>query len=224
MIAVTPRPGLIGERLNALFQRVAAAGGDPSALTVVAVTKGFGAATAASALDAGLSDLGENYAAELAAKASGVGSARWHFLGPVQRNKVGRLAPIVSCWQAVDRPVSAAAIAKHQPGAAVMVQVRLVGDPRRPGCLPEAAGALVDACRSSGLAVRGLMGVGPADDLEGSREVFRRLAVLARVLEVNELSMGMSEDFEVAVAEGSTMIRIGRLLFGPRPGPDPARR
>ncbi len=219
-----PLGEMIATRLQSVRDRVASAGGDPERVAVVAVTKGFGVEVAEAAVLAGLTELGENYAAGLLAKADVLPGARWHFLGAIQRNKVRRLAPAVACWQSVDRGAAADAVARHSPSAAVFVQVNLVGDPTRPGCGEAHAPDLVERCRSLGLEVRGLMGVGPAGSAAASRECFRRLAGLGQRVEVAELSMGMSDDFEAAVAEGSTMIRVGRLLFGARPGSDPARR
>jgi len=210
-------------RWNELCRRVASAGGDPDGVTVVAVTKGSDAAVVALARSVGMEHFGENYASELTAKAPAADGAHWHFLGSVQRNKVRRLAPHVWMWQGVDRAAAAEAIAARQPGARVLVQVNLTRDSHRGGCAELDAPGLVEHCRALSLDVRGLMGIGPAGDQVSSRNCFRGLSRLTRSLELPELSAGMSDDFEEAVAEGSTMIRIGRLLFGPRPGPGRAR-
>lgn len=196
------------------------AGGRP--VGIVAVTKGFGPKAVAAAHAAGLDDMGESYAKELVAKADAAGGRlRWHFLGAVQRRKVRDLAPLVQLWQSVDREVAAAEIARHAPGAAILVQVNVTGAPGRNGCTWEEAPALVDGARALGLAVRGLMAVAGRTD---PRSDFRRLASLARALDLTELSMGMSGDLDVALEEGSTMIRVGRALFGERPVPDPGGR
>jgi hypothetical protein len=191
----------------------------------VAVTKGFGAEVVAAAVASGVSDLGENYAQELLAKAPRApGGVRWHFLGAIQTNKVARLAPIVGSWHAVDRPGAGDAVARHRPGAEVFVEVNVTGDPAKHGCRPAETDALVDHLRARGLDVRGLMTLAPPGDRSGSRAAFGRLAGLARSLGLAELSMGMSDDFEEAVAEGATTVRLGRALFGARPGVRPARR
>jgi uncharacterized pyridoxal phosphate-containing UPF0001 family protein len=104
------------------------------------------------------------------------------------------------------------------------VQVNVLGDEGKHGCRPDEVAALVAAGRSAGLAVRGLMCVAPAADRDAARRCFARLADLAAAEELPELSMGMSDDFEDAVAAGSTMVRIGRGLFGPRPGAPTVRR
>jgi PLP dependent protein len=211
--------------LEVVRGRIRAAGGDPDRVTVVAVTKKLPIASVQAAVDAGVVDVGENYAQELVAKAAEAPPAvRWHFLGPVQRNKVPALAPHVHLWQAVDRAAAAAAIAARAPGAAVLVQVNVTDEPGKHGCAVADAPALVDHARALGLDVRGLMTVGPLGDPDRARPGFRALADLARTLELSELSMGMSADLEVAVQEGATIVRIGTALLGPRPVNGEVRR
>lgn len=222
-LALTPTatPADVARRLADVRARIGAAGREPDAVSIVAVTKGQPAAAVEAALAAGLSDIGENYAAELVGKHAEVGdastAARWHFLGHVQRNKVARLAPLVGVWQGVDRIAAGSEIAARAPGAAVLVQVNLSGDPARNGCPIDDAPALVDHLVGLGLDVRGLMGVGPAGPPERARDGFRALVGLADELGLPERSIGMSDDLEVAVEEGSTTVRVGRALFGPRP-------
>ena len=123
-------------------------------MRVIGVTKSFGPDAVRAAVDAGLTDLGENYAAELVAKAAAVGAAGsqveagttdvvWHFLGAVQRNKVAQLAPLVGVWQSVARVAEGERIARFAPGAQVLVQVETTGLPGRNGCPPAATGELV---------------------------------------------------------------------------------
>lgn len=215
-----PTPGLVAERLAEVRRRIVAAGGDPAAVTVLAVTKGFDATAVRAAVVAGLVEVGENYAAELLSKAAALAPGdqpRWHFLGAVQRRKVRDLAPLVGCWQALARLAEGEAIARRAPGASVFVEVDVAGVAGRPGVSWEEAPALVDGLRGLELDVRGLMAVGPQGPAELARPLFRRLAALAGELGLAELSMGMTDDLEVAVAEGATMVRIGRALFGPRP-------
>lgn len=204
-------------RADGLRERLTAAGGPH--VTVVAVTKGFGPDAVEAAVAAGLADVGESYAQELLAKAGDprAGAARWHFLGAVQRRKVRDLAPLVHLWQSVDREAAGVEIARHAPGAAVLVQVNVSGAPGRNGCAWDDALHLVEQLRAIELDVRGLMAVAGRDN---PRAQFRRLAVLARDLGLAELSMGMSGDLEVAVEEGATMVRVGRALFGARRVPD----
>lgn len=211
----------LAERAADVRARVARAAGSRP-VTVVAVTKGFGADTVRAARAAGLDDLGESYGQELAAKAGAAGEGcRWHFLGAVQRRKVRALAPVVHLWQSVDRVAAGAEIARYAPGARVLVQVNVTAREGRNGCAWESAPTLVDELRAMSLDVRGLMAV--ADETD-PRPQFRRLAELARRLELKELSMGMSGDLEVALEEGSTMVRVGRALFGPRPARERMRR
>ena len=218
-VAPTDLAAVVAANLAAVRHRVAAAGRDPAEVAVVAVTKSFGPEAVVAAIRAGLSDCGENYAQELVAKATAVSEpVRWHFLGPVQRNKVAALSPHVHLWQAIDRRAAGEAVARRRPGASVLVQVNVTGLGGRPGCPPEETAGLVAALQADGLDVRGLMAVGPGGQPEAARPGFRRLAGLAGELGLGELSMGMSDDLEVAVQEGATMIRIGRALFGPRSG------
>jgi uncharacterized pyridoxal phosphate-containing UPF0001 family protein len=204
--------------LAAVRLRITRAGGDPDRVRVVGVTKGFGPDAVRAAVGAGLRDLGENYAAELVAKA-GVGSDAgvvWHFLGAVQRNKVPSLAPLVGVWQSVAREAEGARIARFAPGASVMVQVDATGLPGRNGCPPPEVPDLVGRLRDLGLDVTGLMTVA-APGVAAAEAAFGQVGRLADQLGLTERSMGMSDDLEAAVAAGTTMVRIGRALFGERP-------
>jgi pyridoxal phosphate enzyme (YggS family) len=215
--ATVVHPDQVADRVADVRRTITEAGGDPARVTLVAVTKGFGPDAVSAARGAGIDDLGENYADELVAKAETEPGARWHFLGALQRNKAKRLAPHVAVWEAVDRLAAVDAIARRAPGAAALVQVNLVGDPAKHGCVPADAPGLVAHACDAGLDVRGLMTVGPAGDRDGARTCFRTLARLGRDLGLAELSMGMSNDYDVAVSEGATTIRLGRTLFGARP-------
>ena len=127
-----------------MHERIEAAGGDPDAIVVVAVTKGFDSAAVDAAVTAGLVDLGENYAQELVAKADGAPpGVRWHFIGRLQRNKVRSIAPHVALWQSVDRPELGVEIARRAPGAAVLAQVNVSGEPTKGGCAPDDVPGLV---------------------------------------------------------------------------------
>lgn len=210
---------VVAARLAAVRERITAAGGDLTSIRIIGVTKGVGAATVAAALAAGLTELGENYAQELRAKAAALETQpppRWHFLGRLQRNKVASLAGLVSCWQSVDRIELAEAVARRAPGAHVLVQVNVSGEAQKGGVAPTSAAALVEGCGGAGLVVDGLMTVAAAGDPDGARAGFARLAALADQLGLRERSMGMTADLEAAVAEGATMVRVGTALFGPR--------
>lgn len=232
---MTVSPHDVARRAADVRQRVADAGGNPDRITLVAVTKGFPSSVAVAAATAGLVDQGENYAQELVAKAAEVGElstvpeVRWHWIGRLQSNKVRALAPVVHLWQSVDRPALIHEIARRAPGAAVLVQVNVSDEPAKGGCAPSAAADLVAQARDQGLVVRGLMTVGRTGPPADARIGFEDLARLADRLDLEERSMGMSADLEVAVRAGSTMIRVGGALFGPRPGrplpgSDPANR
>jgi uncharacterized pyridoxal phosphate-containing UPF0001 family protein len=227
----------IADRLARVRERIAAAGRRPDEVVVVAVTKGFGVQAVRAAAAVGLDDVGENYAQELADKwsqlppaAGGAGAAggrRWHLLGRVQRNKVRSIAGAVHLWQGVDRVVAGEEIARRAPGARVLVQVRTGGrgeHAERGGCEPGQVPALVEQLEVLGLDVRGLMAVGPGGPPEMARPGFRQVTALADRLGLVERSMGMTEDLDVAVEEGSTMVRVGRGLFGARPAAPQMRR
>ena len=219
-----PGPELIAKREDEVRARIAAAGGSLDQVTLVAVTKAFPYELVANALQAGLVDLGESYAQELDEKsrqmaADGTSGAdcRWHFIGGLQRNKVKLLAGGVYLWHSVDRASLINEIAKRSPGDRILIQVNMTGEDHKAGCDEKLAPALVEQARELGLSVNGLMTVGPTDSSIDPRPSFARLRQLAQRCEVDELSMGMSGDFELAVEEGSTMVRVGSALFGSRP-------
>lgn len=204
------------ERVGHLRERMARAGGP--GVRIVAVSKTFPAAAIDAAVAAGIADIGENYAQEAVAKLKEISSAPTvHFIGRLQRNKVRHLAPFVHLWQSVDRPELVAEIAKRSPGATVLLQVDISGEDSKGGCDPNAVEDLLSTANDHGLRVAGLMGVAPLLEPERARPGFRRLRRLVDDLHLEECSMGMSADLEVAVAEGATMVRVGRDVFGPRP-------
>jgi uncharacterized pyridoxal phosphate-containing UPF0001 family protein len=213
-------PEAIAEALERVRSRIESAGGDPDAIRIVAVTKSFGPDTARAALAAGLHTLGENYATELLEKAEALKGedVAWHFLGAIQTNKIGRLAPVTSVFESLARVREAEALALRKPGASVMVQVELTGLPGRNGSPRDEVSPLVSRATSLGLRVEGLMTVAPVEP-DRARRAFRSLRELCSELGLAECSMGMSDDLELAVGEGSTMLRIGRALFGPRTPP-----
>ena len=218
--AVAPED--VADRLAAVRERVAGAAGragrPATAVRLVVVTKGVPPPVMQAALDAGATELGENRAQELLAKAPVLAGhatpPTWHFVGQLQRNKVSGLVPWVRCWQSVDRFNLGEAIARRAPGARVLVEVNLGREPRKGGVAPEEAATLVSELRALDLDVAGLMTVVPQ---AGERRAwFAALRDLALTLQLRELSMGMSDDFEAAVEEGATMVRVGRAIFGER--------
>lgn len=233
---LTVDPDDVALRLSEVRRRIASAGGDSGRIRIVAMTKGFGPDAVRAAMAAGVPDVGENYADELLAKHSEVaegesstdddddGGRRWHFLGRIQRNTVKRLAPLVHLWQTVDRTAAAEEIARRAPGARVLVQVNVSGEPQKNGCELADTPELVAGLRSLELDVVGLMAMGPAGPPDDARFAYRQLAAMADRLALPERSMGMTDDLEVAVEEGTTMVRVGRALFGSRSVPTDLRR
>lgn len=224
-----PTPELITARLAEIRTRIEAAAPAGSAgVSIVGVTKTFPNSFVRPALAAGLVDLGENYGQELVDKARWAAEQglepRWHFIGGLQRNKVKLLAGRVWLWQTVDRDVLVDEIAKRDPGSRILIQVNTTEEAQKSGCAPSEAEGLVERGRERGLDVVGLMTVGPtmvAGATPDPRPSFDRLRELSERCGVAELSMGMSGDYELAVAAGATMVRIGSAIFGPR-SPRPA--
>jgi pyridoxal phosphate enzyme (YggS family) len=220
--------GDVSTRLAEVRGRVAAAaraaGRDPADVTLIAVSKEVDASAVREALAAGQRDFGENRAQELATKVSALAAASpepvWHFIGRIQRNKVRSVASAVALWHSVDRVAVGESIARHAPGARVLVQVNAGDEPQKGGCRPADTAALSARLAELGLAVEGLMTVPPqAGD---PRPFFATLRELATTLGLGTLSMGMSGDYEAAIAEGATLVRVGTAVFGARsPVPHP---
>ena len=213
----------VSEAVASLRKRIANAGGVDVAL--VGVTKTFGSEAWRFAKAAGCDAVGENYAQEVVAKAAEVALADRlpvHFIGQLQSNKIKQLAGIVDVWQSVDRLSLLTEIAKRsaQSTAQVFLQVNVTGEEGKGGCLPEEVGELSRAAQDLGIDVLGLMTVGPTnEDPVVTRTTFRTLRALANEHGLRQCSMGMTGDLEIAVEEGSTMVRVGSALFGNRPSP-----
>ncbi|MBV9304125.1 MAG: YggS family pyridoxal phosphate-dependent enzyme [Acidobacteriaceae bacterium] len=199
-----------------------------SDITLVAVTKKFSAEAIRNAYQAGLRDFGENYVQEFAQKQPELrdtSEARFHLIGHLQSNKA-RLAS--ELFHVIETADSAKLLARLDAAAAdlktsprVLIEVKLSDEKDKTGALPEELPQLLDAAREcTRISVSGLMTMPPwSTDPEQSRSYFQELARLARQNGLTELSMGMSGDFEVAIEEGATIIRVGTALFGPRPKP-----
>jgi pyridoxal phosphate enzyme (YggS family) len=220
--------GDIAERLQRVRRQIVDAGG--SDVEVLAVTKGHPATLVVAAKQAGLTAIGENYAQELVSKFAAlagedVEGLAVHFIGQLQTNKVRHLVDLVDVYETVDRPAIVAELAKRAPGARVLVQVNTTGEASKGGCSPDVVASLVRQARSAGLAGEGLMTVGPTTGgPEASRPGFHLVRGLCDDLGLATCSMGMSDDFVVAVEEGSTRVRLGSVLFGVRPAPTPRIR
>lgn len=202
------------------------AGRDAGAARLVAVTKTFPAEVCAAALDAGLTDLGENRVQEGVAKAEALArlgrQAVWHLIGHLQSNKVKPALAAFDLIHSVDSIDLAHAISRRaESPVVVLLEVNVGGEASKFGFAPDGVPAAHETISTlPNLAVRGLMTVAPqADDPEAVRPVFRRLRELAASLGLPELSMGMSGDYEVAVEEGATIVRVGSALFGQRAVP-----
>ncbi len=231
-------------RIEAAARRV---GRDPAGLTLIGVSKRMPATRVLDALRAGLPDLGENYVQEAIEKVRDVGALieaqtaresqalpapRWHLIGALQRNKAKRAVELFDCIHSLDRPELADELDRHACARSrripVFLQINLCREAQKGGAAPEAAADLLAHCRNlAGLDLRGLMTIPrESDDPEASRPVFVRLRELRDRLragcgpgELTALSMGMSSDFEIAVEEGATHLRVGTALFGDRPLP-----
>jgi PLP dependent protein len=207
----------VGANLAAVRDRIAATASDPSAVRVVAVTKSFGPPAVLAAAAVGLTDVAESYAQEFVATHDAVGvPMTWHFVGALQRNKLAKLATRVQVFQSVSSLSDAQALASRVPSARCYVEVDVTGEVGRHGCPRGAEGGVVAAARDAGLVVDGLMCVVSPDPAR-AREEFTWLRGAADRCGLEGCSMGMSGDFELACARGSTMVRLGTALFGQRP-------
>jgi len=213
--------GDIAERLDRVRQQIVDAGG--TGVEILAVTKGHPVAAIHAAAAVGLKVIGENYAQELLAKVSGVTlDVAVHFIGQLQTNKVRQIAGIVAVYETVDRPALITEIAKRAPGAHVLVQLDTSDELGKGGCPPAEAERLVTQARAAGLVVDGVMTVGPTEGgPEAARPGFRLVRLVCDDLGLTTCSMGMTDDYVVAVQEGSTRVRLGSALFGMRPARTP---
>jgi len=210
----------VGERLAAVRERIERAGRNPDDVAIVAVTKGFGPEACREALQAGLTRLGENRVQEALAKMDVVDGAQWHLIGHLQTNKVRHAAGRFALIQSVDTVRLAEQIARMHPEQQVLLEVNVSREQQKSGAAPDQA-LDVAAAVARLLDLRGFMGMGPTEG-----DPTPAFAELKRLRDEGEqrvgcalpiLSMGMSADFELALAAGSTMLRLGQVLFGPRP-------
>ncbi len=207
----------VSANLAVVRGRIVAAGRDPLTIRIVAVSKGFGPHVVRAAYGAGLRTIGENYVDELAQKRSANADLdlEWHFLGALQTNKISRALDVSDVLCGVSRAKEVDKIAAKRSGASIYVEVNCTDVVTRNGASPQEVTALVDHARQRGLDVRGLMTVAPPD-LAGAREAFHITSEMADELGLPERSMGMSDDLELACEYGTTEVRVGRALFGPR--------
>lgn len=217
--------------VRARIERARESAGRSDPVTLVAVTKTYPADAVRSAVAAGIPDVGENRVQELEEKVAAVGrrEARWHLIGHLQRNKVSKALPLFDLMHSLDshrlaRELSKSAVAAGTP-ARVLVQVNASGEESKSGfAADEAVEGIARICELPGLVVEGVMTMAPfTDDERVLRQTFARTArvqeAAARQLtgfHARYLSMGMSNDFEIAIQEGSTLVRLGTVLFGER--------
>jgi len=217
----------VRERIALACQR---SGRDASSVQLVSVSKGHPEELIRVAYDAGMRVFGENYAQELAEKAtrlSDLSDIGWRFIGHLQRNKIKLIERAQATVDTVDslrlaEAISARATARGAT-VEVLVQVNIGDERQKSGCKPEEVPALVESVRAlPNVTLRGLMTVAPhLEDAEDTRPFFAALRELAQAQGLPELSMGMTHDLDQAVEEGSTMLRIGTAIFGPRPAIKP---
>jgi PLP dependent protein len=225
--------GALSARLAAVEARIAAAcrraGRARSGVRLVGVTKGMDAAVVQEAVEAGLRCFGENYVQEWGAKRAALSAQaglEWHFIGRVQRNKANAIAEATLVHALADaRGAAALAAAGMRRGAPVraLVQVNLDAEPTKGGVAPPELSEQLAALRKlEGLRIEGLMAIPPPLPPEEMRLRYRALRALRDrqddAVGLRELSMGMSGDFEVAIEEGATLVRVGTAIFGPRKG------
>lgn len=222
-------PDSVAGRLAAVRARIEAAAlgqsRDPRSVVLVAVSKGQPPEAIRAAYAAGQRVFGENYAQELVRKAAALadlGDLRFHFIGHLQRNKARDVVPRAARIETVDREDLARELDQRADAAGrtldVLVEVNVGDEATKSGVSPDALPALIDAVRAlPHLALRGLMTIPPdVDEPNKARPFFAKLRELAAEHALDELSMGMSHDFEIAVAEGATHVRVGTAIFGAR--------
>lgn len=211
----------VSERMSLAVERSGRAPGD---VILVAVSKTKSVEDILAVYEKGHRDFGENRAQEMAEKAAQLpDDIRWHYVGALQSNKARLIRPSTHLLHSMDRMSLASVWAKGQGAAPpVLVQVNTGEEPQKSGVIPGETESLVDRVLAMGIEVRGLMAIPPlSEDPEETRPHFRWLAVLRdRIRErspgVTDLSMGMTDDFEVAIEEGASFIRVGRAIFGAR--------
>jgi hypothetical protein len=217
----------VAERLGQLRSRIAAAcaraGRPVESVTLLAVSKLKPSALIREAYEAGHRDFGENYAQELrdkAAELAGLEGLRWHAIGPLQTNKVKYVARAAHAFHALERLDVARELSKRRADAPLpcYVEVNVGGEQSKSGLAPEALGPFLEEVRAlPGLRLEGLMTLPPpTEELEQARGYFRQLRELARAQGLTGLSMGTTHDFELAIEEGATIVRVGTAVFGER--------
>ncbi len=210
----------VGANLAEIERRIVVSGRDPAEVRLVAVTKTFGPNEVRAAFSLGLRHFGENYVDELCDKRAVLAGEAvvWHFLGALQTNKIARATRCADVLSGVSRFRELERIAAVKAGATIDVQVDFSAEAGRNGAAPGEVEGLVERARELSLNVRGLMVVAPKGE-ERTRDAFSATVALADRLGLKERSMGMTDDLEIALQLGTTEVRLGRALFGPRHSP-----
>ena len=182
------------------------------------VTKGFGVREVEAMLEVGLTKVGESYAQELLEKAKSIpdNKLNWHMIGKIQRNKVKKLSETVDLWHSVDRKELIVEISKYKKDAKILIQVDMHDRYQQGGCSPENVPGLIEFASDKDVNVEGLMTIGVNQDVEATKNVFAEMAKLSKKVGLKEISMGMSNDFEIAIDYGATILRVGQSIFGER--------
>lgn len=222
-----PAPVEVASRLHAVQERIAAAasraGRAPDEVTLVAATKGVTPERVAAAIDAGLRHCGENIVQDAEERIAALGDeakrASWHFIGHLQSNKAAAALKLFDILQSVDseRLVQQLSRRAEHP-VRILLEVNVAAETSKFGFRPDEVSAAVAAIsRLPNLQLEGLMTIAPAvPDSELVRPIFRELRSLAEANGLSQLSMGMTNDYEVAIEEGATIVRVGRAIFGER--------
>jgi pyridoxal phosphate enzyme (YggS family) len=224
----------IAERLAEIHARIdaaaIAASRDPKSITLVAVSKTKSASAITEAYEAGQRAFGENYAQELAEKSTALehlDAIEWHFIGHLQSNK----AKVIAAHAHVVHTIDSASLARElsrrvqlleRPPLPVLIEVNVANEPQKHGATAVELSEVIEAVRrEKGLSMRGVMTI-PPDDIDQAKSIFETLVSLRNlhggVNVLPELSMGMSQDFEIAIAAGATIVRVGTAIFGERDG------
>ena len=205
----------IKERLQEINKIIDAKAQNP--VTLIGVTKGFTHEEVNIASELGIKNFGENYAQELLTKNPLVDpEISWHYIGQLQSNKIRKISHLVDVWHSVTSLKLAREIHKRNDQAQILLQLSLMGPSNSKGFEVEQLPQLISELRDMNIDISGLMTMGVPGDMVATRVVFKELRKLADTFELPECSMGMSDDFEIALESGASMIRVGSAIFGNR--------
>ncbi len=213
---------IVADRIGDIQETVSLRAENP--VTIVAVTKGFGVDAVRAATKAGIYDIGENYAQEMIKKRDLLVKEeegemnRWHFIGNLQRNKVRKISNTVFMWQTISSFALGEEVAKRSESSRLLVQVNMSGSKTQGGIPPKEVPPIVEKFSGAGINIEGLMTIGSNADRDATMVHFSDLKKLANSLGLSECSMGMSNDYDLALEAGATILRLGTAIFGNREG------